>query len=163
MVLLDAGVRVSVWEAVRDRAEVCDLAGSCRPVAATMEQFFVELAANVSEVAVGVRGGGVRAVLALGSVVAHNGTAYAHMVELGDLGVEERALLVGSYVEFVFGRVALRKVLVEVLDSSTAAGLCEHAGFVTEGTLRDYVFRDGRFTDLHVLARFKHAEDPACG
>ncbi len=42
-------------------------------------------------------------------------------------------------------------------DNHTAIGLYEKFGFKREGTLHRYAFRDGRYVDVHVMARLAAA------
>ena len=70
-------------------------------------------------------------------------------------GSEAMALLCG----FCFGEMNLRKLKVAVLASNTAALRCYEAnGFRHEGTLREEVFRGGRYVDVELLARFAEAD-----
>lgn len=46
------------------------------------------------------------------------------------------------------------RIEIEVYtDNRAAIGLYEKHGFVVEGTCRNYAFRDGRYVDVHVMAR----------
>ncbi len=45
-------------------------------------------------------------------------------------------------------------------DNEPAVRLYQRAGFVIEGTLRQYVFRDGRYVDVYAMARFRPAGAP---
>ena len=50
----------------------------------------------------------------------------------------------------------LRRMELEVyVDNEPAVRLYTRAGFVIEGTLRQYVYRDGQYVDVYAMARFK--------
>ena len=50
--------------------------------------------------------------------------------------------------------LGLHRVELEVYtDNEHAIRLYERCGFEIEGTLRDYVFRDGVYADVHAMAR----------
>lgn len=50
----------------------------------------------------------------------------------------------------------LRRVELEVYtDNAPAIHLYEKFGFAREGTLRDYAFRDGGYTDAYLMARLR--------
>ncbi len=50
----------------------------------------------------------------------------------------------------------LRRMELEVYtDNEPAVRLYTRAGFVIEGTLRQYAFRDGQYVDVYAMARFR--------
>lgn len=50
----------------------------------------------------------------------------------------------------------LRRMELEVyVDNEPAVRLYTRAGFAIEGTLRQYVYRDGQYVDVYAMARFK--------
>jgi putative acetyltransferase len=50
----------------------------------------------------------------------------------------------------------LRRIELEVYtDNEPAVRLYTRAGFVIEGTLRQYAFRDGQYVDVYTMARFR--------
>ena len=56
-------------------------------------------------------------------------------------------------LQYCFETLDMHRVGTEVFEYNDAwEGLVESMGFVKEGTLRDYLHRDGRFWDLHVYA-----------
>lgn len=55
--------------------------------------------------------------------------------------------------------LALRRIELEVYtDNRPAIALYERFGFVREGTLRDYAFRDGSYVDAYAMARVRGVE-----
>ncbi len=52
----------------------------------------------------------------------------------------------------------LRLELEVYTDNEPAVGLYKKYGFVTEGTLKCFAFRDGRYVDVYAMARMR---DPA--
>lgn len=56
----------------------------------------------------------------------------------------------------------LRRMELEVyIDNEPAVRLYQRAGFVIEGTLRQYVYRDGQYVDVYAMARFRPDGDEA--
>jgi putative acetyltransferase len=56
----------------------------------------------------------------------------------------------------------LRRLELEVYtDNEPAVRLYARAGFVIEGTLRQYVFRDGQYVDVYTMARFRPEHNEA--
>jgi putative acetyltransferase len=54
----------------------------------------------------------------------------------------------------------LRRMELEVYtDNEPAVRLYTRAGFVIEGTLRQYVYRDGQYVDVYSMARFRPERD----
>ena len=52
--------------------------------------------------------------------------------------------------------LGLRRLELTVfVDNDTAIRLYERSGFVREGVLRAYAFRDGRFVDVLAMARLR--------
>jgi L-phenylalanine/L-methionine N-acetyltransferase len=50
--------------------------------------------------------------------------------------------------------LAVRRIELEVYtDNEAAVALYKKFGFVVEGTLRQYAFRDGQFTDVYLMAK----------
>jgi putative acetyltransferase len=50
----------------------------------------------------------------------------------------------------------LRRIELEVYtDNEPAIRLYKKFGFVTEGTLADFAFRDGEFVDVYIMARLR--------
>jgi putative acetyltransferase len=50
----------------------------------------------------------------------------------------------------------LRRMELEVYtDNEPAVRMYQRAGFVIEGTLRQYTFRDGKYVDVYAMVRFK--------
>lgn len=65
------------------------------------------------------------------------------------------ALMAGA-VDLAERWLMVRRMELEVYtDNVVAIGLYRKFGFVTEGTLRGYAFRDGEFVDVHVMARLR--------
>jgi putative acetyltransferase len=50
--------------------------------------------------------------------------------------------------------LAVRRIELEVYtDNEAAVALYKKFGFVVEGTLRQYAFRDGQFADVYLMAK----------
>ena len=66
-----------------------------------------------------------------------------------------RALL-AAVVELADHWLGLRRLKLEVYtDNAPAVRLYEQFGFVIEGTLRDFAFRNGAYVDAHSMARLR--------
>ena len=66
-----------------------------------------------------------------------------------------RALLAAA-LELADRWLALRRIELEVYtDNGAAIALYEKFGFVREGTLRDFAFRDGGYVDAYAMARVR--------
>jgi len=62
--------------------------------------------------------------------------------------------LVRAAIELAEKWSAVRRIELEVYtDNKAAIGLYKKLGFVIEGTLRQYAFRDGEFVDVYLMAR----------
>ena len=62
--------------------------------------------------------------------------------------------LMAALVDLADKWLGLRRIELTVnVDNVPALGLYRRFGFEVEGTLRDHVFRDGRFVDSHIMAR----------
>lgn len=58
--------------------------------------------------------------------------------------------------EYAFTTMELHKLCCEALSFNQAAiALYEKVGFEKEGVLRDHIFREGRWIDVHLLAMFE--------
>ena len=53
----------------------------------------------------------------------------------------------------------LRMELTVFVDNSAAIALYRQFGFVIEGTMKGYALRDGRYIDVHAMARL-HPQPP---
>jgi putative acetyltransferase len=63
------------------------------------------------------------------------------------------ALLTAS-IDLAERWLAIRRIELEVYtDNEAAIALHKKFGFIIEGTLRQYAFREGQFVDVHVMAR----------
>lgn len=63
-------------------------------------------------------------------------------------------------LEFLFFEKNMRKVLLNVYDFNERAIACyKKVGFKQEGCLKEQIYRDGKYNDLHIMALF--AEDYA--
>ena len=50
--------------------------------------------------------------------------------------------------------LAIKRIELEVYtDNQAAIALYQQSGFVTEGTAKGYAFRDGKYTDVYLMAR----------
>jgi UDP-4-amino-4,6-dideoxy-N-acetyl-beta-L-altrosamine N-acetyltransferase len=59
-------------------------------------------------------------------------------------------------LEYAFNVLNLRKVLLEVNASNTAAiALYEKTGFVIEGTLKEHVYYNGKYLDVNIMSFFR--------
>lgn len=66
------------------------------------------------------------------------------------------AALLQAALEVADDWLNLRRMELEVyVDNEPAVRLYTRAGFVIEGTLRQYVYRDGQYVDVYAMARFK--------
>jgi putative acetyltransferase len=66
--------------------------------------------------------------------------------------------LVQAALDLADNWLNLRRVELEVYtDNEPAVRLYTRAGFVIEGTLRQYAYRDGQYVDVYAMARFKPA------
>lgn len=64
------------------------------------------------------------------------------------------ATLLTAIIDLADRWLGLRRIELEVYtDNAPAIHLYEKFGFVREGTLRDFAFRDGAYIDAHVMAR----------
>jgi len=62
--------------------------------------------------------------------------------------------LAAAALELADRWLALRRIELEVYtDNAAAIALYEKFGFVREGTLRDFAFRDGGYVDAYLMAR----------
>lgn len=68
-------------------------------------------------------------------------------------GIASQALkLFESYLKNEFN---IRKITVQVLDFNTPSlNLFQRNGYVTEGILKEEIFRNGKFCDLYLLSKF---------
>lgn len=66
------------------------------------------------------------------------------------------AALMQAALDLADNWLNLRRLELEVyVDNEPAVRLYTRAGFVIEGTLRQYVYRDGQYVDVYAMARFK--------
>lgn len=64
--------------------------------------------------------------------------------------------LLASAVDLAENWLACTRVELEVFtDNAPALKLYQKFGFETEGTLRDYAFRDGQYADVYLMARVR--------
>ena len=64
--------------------------------------------------------------------------------------------LVAAALELADRWLALRRIGLEVYtDNAAAIALYEKFGFIREGTLRDFAFRDGGYVDAYMMARVR--------
>jgi len=62
--------------------------------------------------------------------------------------------LVAAAIDLAERWLAVRRLELKVYTDNVAAiGLYKKFGFVVEGTLRQYAFRNGEFADVHVMSR----------
>jgi putative acetyltransferase len=68
--------------------------------------------------------------------------------------------LMQAAVELADGWVNLRRLELEVyVDNELGVRLYKRFGFVIEGTLRQYAYRDGRYVDAHMMARLRSEDN----
>jgi len=68
--------------------------------------------------------------------------------------------LVAAALELADRWLALRRIELEVYtDNAAAIALYEKFGFVREGILRDFAFRDGGYVDAYAMARVRGGGD----
>ena len=64
--------------------------------------------------------------------------------------------LMAAMINLAENWLNLRRIELEVYtDNAPAIRLYEKFGFVIEGTMRDYAFRDGEYTDAYKMARVR--------
>ena len=64
--------------------------------------------------------------------------------------------LMAAMINLADNWLNLRRIELEVYtDNAPAIRLYEKFGFVTEGTMRDYAFRDGQYVDAYKMARVR--------
>ena len=62
--------------------------------------------------------------------------------------------LLNAMIDLADNWLALRRIELEVYtDNAAAITLYEKAGFVIEGTAKDYAFRDGQYVDSYLMAK----------
>jgi len=62
--------------------------------------------------------------------------------------------LLEAMLDLAFNWLAIRRVELEVYtDNEKAIGVYEKFGFKVEGTARGYAFRDGKYADVHLMAK----------
>ncbi|MCC2616436.1 GNAT family N-acetyltransferase [Aestuariibacter halophilus] len=67
-------------------------------------------------------------------------------------GVADKLLL--AAMDLAMNWLAIRRLELEVYcDNDAAIALYQKHGFVIEGTAREYAFRDGQYTDVHLMAK----------
>ncbi len=68
--------------------------------------------------------------------------------------------LVAAALELAERWLALRRIELEVYsDNPAAIALYKKFGFVREGVLRDFAFRDGAYVDAYLMARIRGGAD----
>jgi putative acetyltransferase len=68
--------------------------------------------------------------------------------------------LMEAAVDLAENWLNIGRIELEVFTDNVAAlALYQKFGFVIEGTLRDFAFRDGRYVDSYLMARLR-ADDP---
>ena len=64
--------------------------------------------------------------------------------------------LLSEALELADNWMDLRRLELEVyVDNERGVRLYERCGFVIEGTLEKYAYRDGRYVDVHAMARLR--------
>jgi len=64
--------------------------------------------------------------------------------------------LMQASIDLADNLLNLRRIELEVyVDNEPAVRLYTRAGFVVEGTLHQYVYRDGQYVDVYTMARFR--------
>ncbi|MEC4725739.1 GNAT family N-acetyltransferase [Shewanella sp. D64] len=82
--------------------------------------------------------------------VANIGMAVSYKQQNLGIGTQ----LLKAMIDLADNWLAIRRIELEVYtDNDAAIALYEKAGFVMEGTARDYAFRDGKFVDTYLMAR----------
>ena len=64
---------------------------------------------------------------------------------------------VNEMLKHAFNNLNLQRIELKVLESNTRAQhLYEKCGFVKEGTLRNYVYKNGKFVNMHIYSILKN-------
>lgn len=64
--------------------------------------------------------------------------------------------LIAAMIELAEQWLAVQRIELTVYtDNDAAIGLYKKFGFIVEGTLRHYAFRNGRLVDVHIMSRLK--------
>ena len=82
--------------------------------------------------------------------VATLGMAVSHKQQNKGIGYQ----LLTAIIDLADNWLAIRRIELEVYtDNHAAIALYEKAGFVIEGTAKDYAFRDGKYVNAYLMAR----------
>ncbi|MBH9391633.1 GNAT family N-acetyltransferase [Pseudomonas aeruginosa] len=77
----------------------------------------------------------------------------------GSIGMGVGSRLLGELLDIADNWMNLRRVELTVYtDNAPALALYRKFGFETEGEMRDYAVRDGRFVDVYSMARLRRVE-----
>lgn len=69
-------------------------------------------------------------------------------------------MLMQTIIDLADNWLGLSRLELQVYtDNTPAIALYEKFGFITEGTLRHYAYRDGKLCDLYMMARTKNPSD----
>lgn len=65
--------------------------------------------------------------------------------------------IINTYTEFLFNQLNMHKVYLRVFEYNSIAFKCyEKIGYKQEGILKEAVFRDGRYHDVIIFAKFNN-------
>lgn len=82
--------------------------------------------------------------------VANIGMAVSYEQQNQGIGTQ----LLKAIIDLADNWLAIRRIELEVYtDNDPAIALYEKAGFIIEGTAKEYAFRDGQYVDTYLMAR----------
>lgn len=87
-----------------------------------------------------------------------NGTAELQ-IRIGEIEFQSKGYgseAIKQLIEYGFNNLNLRKVYLHVFsDNNRAIKAYKKCGFVTEGTLKEHIFIDGKFKSLDIMSHFR--------